>query len=103
MRASSAHALTQVHCVLTAHLAVGDRLHDLLSCCDADMWCAARAQANSIVEAQLRENFEIGHPTPAYRALLQAAPVEFVGAPARLRALVEVLSAGVAATFAAQV
>ena len=55
------------------------------------------------MEAQLRENFEIGHPTPAYRALLQAAPLEFVGAPARLRALVEVLSAGVAATFAAQV
>jgi len=56
-----------------------------------------------VVEAQLRENFEIGHPTPAYHALLQAVPVEFVGAPARLRALVEVLSAGVAATFSAQV
>ncbi len=68
-----------------------------------DISCAARAaQVNSVVEPQLRESFEIGHPTPAYGALLQAVPLEFVGAPGRLRALVELLSAGVAATFAAQ-
>jgi hypothetical protein len=68
----------------------------------AHAWRARGSQANSIVEAQLRESFEIGHPTPAYGALLQAVPLEFVGAPGRLRALVELLSAGVAATFAAQ-
>ncbi|KAK9826123.1 hypothetical protein WJX81_006119 [Elliptochloris bilobata] len=77
-----------------------ENLHHTYIVCRGSL--ADAVTVNSIVEAQLLENFEIGQPTSAYRALMQAAPVEFVGSPARLRALVEVLSAGMAATFAAQ-
>lgn len=51
------------------------------------------------MEAQFREHFAIAHQTPTYAMLLAAAPVEFVGSAARLGALVELMSVGVAAAF----
>jgi hypothetical protein len=52
-----------------------------------------------VVEPCLREQFVIAHPTPAYTALLEAAPLCFVGPASRLDAAVDVLCREMAAAF----
>ena len=59
-------------------------------------------QVDLIIEPQFREQFEIAHPTPAFSALLRALPVEYVGSRAKLKTMVEVVSACVAEAFQSQ-
>ncbi|KAK9830187.1 hypothetical protein WJX72_010189 [[Myrmecia] bisecta] len=63
---------------------------------------AAVPQRDVVVEPRFKEQFQIAHSTPAYDALLQAVPLDFVGTSTRLRALVELLCAEVAAAFQEQ-
>ncbi|KAL4437226.1 hypothetical protein ABPG75_004365 [Micractinium tetrahymenae] len=57
-------------------------------------WC--------LVDPRFREQFAIAQPTPTYDRLLKAAPVEFVGTPLRLQALVESLCSEMAEAFLSQ-
>jgi len=57
------------------------------------------SQEEGIIEPRLREQFEIAHPTPSYRTLLQQLPTEFVGSAAKLRTLVEAVSTAMAGAF----
>jgi uncharacterized protein (TIGR01615 family) len=57
------------------------------------------SQEDGIIEPRLREQFEIAHPTPSYRALLEQLPAEFVGPASKLRTLVEAVSAAMAMAF----
>lgn len=66
-----------------------------------DEVCGA-LQTQVIVEPQFREHFRIAQTTPAHDALLAVAPAEFVGSAVRLGALVELMSAAVAAAFKEQ-
>lgn len=59
-------------------------------------------QADLIVEPRLKEQFEIAHPTEAYQKLLEHLPAEFVGAPSKLRTVVEVVSLAMAEAFKAK-
>lgn len=56
----------------------------------------------AVVEPDLASHFVIAQPTPAYAALLACLPPAFVGSPARLAALVDVLAAAAATAFEEQ-
>ncbi|EFN53007.1 hypothetical protein CHLNCDRAFT_58711 [Chlorella variabilis] len=66
--------------------------------------CAGRRDGSlahwCVVDPRFREQFAIAQPTPAYDRCLRAVPLEFVGTPLRLQALVEVLCGQVAHAFA---
>ncbi|RMZ57591.1 hypothetical protein APUTEX25_001791 [Auxenochlorella protothecoides] len=55
-----------------------------------------------VVDPRFRDQFSLGHPPPAYSALLDSMPAEFVGPPERLQALVRLLCSEIAGAFAVQ-
>lgn len=57
---------------------------------------------NCVVDPRLREQFHVGHPTPAYSLLLKAVPLEFVGSTLRLHALVALLCEAIAEAYLRQ-
>ncbi|KAI3424899.1 hypothetical protein D9Q98_008283 [Chlorella vulgaris] len=66
--------------------------------------CAGRADGSlahwCLVDPRFRDQFGIGQPTAVYDRCLKAAPLEFVGTPLRLHALVETLCSEMAEAFA---
>lgn len=52
-----------------------------------------------IIEPSFRCHFEIAHPAPEYKVLLDAVPSVFVGRPSQLTRLVESLCAEIAISF----
>jgi len=55
-----------------------------------------------VVEPRFRESFDVAHPTPLLKKILNAIPEVFVGSTARLRTLVGVLSEHIRVSFHAQ-
>eukprot|EP00237_Pycnococcus_provasolii_P010390 CAMPEP_0198711384 /NCGR_PEP_ID=MMETSP1471-20131121/3478_1 /TAXON_ID=41880 /ORGANISM="Pycnococcus provasolii, Strain RCC733" /LENGTH=361 /DNA_ID=CAMNT_0044471199 /DNA_START=273 /DNA_END=1358 /DNA_ORIENTATION=+ len=55
-----------------------------------------------VVEPRFRESFDVAHPTPLLKKILNAIPEVFVGSTARLRTLVGVLSEHIRLSFHAQ-
>lgn len=68
--------------------------------------CAGRTDGSlthwCLVDPRFRDQFAIAQPTPTYDRCLKAVPLEFVGTPLRLQALVETLCAEMAEAFVSQ-
>lgn len=54
------------------------------------------------MEPRLREQFEIAYKTEQYKQMLEEVPAEFVGSRAKLKLIVETMSAAIAEAFKAQ-